>query len=444
MQKLRKQDLVIKTPGLQIRERIQRDYGDLRTFAEMIDMSESSVDQYLTQKTLGSSTFKIRLIRELGQDFRDLYQSDEAQLEKLIERFILELPYYEQLSELQMAQALYALAKSSEASGPQMAWVYYGLAIYKEACGETQQALAYLSRGLATVRRLKASEADGLLQAALLTQMICLESPTASLEKLHQDLASWTSCIKQVENRDQRAKWIRWVGQAFADRGELAVAQYHFTMAADTADSELEKGLSLLAGGSICEEAPACQVAIEMAEQRLRGERSAVLDLLLARAKCAMLNGEDREALNYLHMAIERCGRKLTAHSSQLSLLLYQQWLRVFPETTEIEAAFRRHFLPMVSELGKGYCHARGHLKVTLDFLATHPFSGLEAFELLKALGKVHDPDRYHPGIAEIYLKVLGRLTVMAFGSGLSDEVLTEAYDSNVFSEPKEHEEPVS
>jgi hypothetical protein len=81
MQKLRKNDIVIKSPGLQIREKIQRDYGDLKTFANKIDMSESSVDQYLTHKNMGSSTFKIRLTRELGQDFRSLYKSDQEQVE---------------------------------------------------------------------------------------------------------------------------------------------------------------------------------------------------------------------------------------------------------------------------------------------------------------------------------------------------------------------------
>jgi len=424
MQKLRKNDLVIKSPGLQIREKIQRDYGDLKTFAKKIDMSESSVDQYLTHKNMGSSTFKIRLTRELGQDFRTLYKSDQEQLEALIDRFMSEVGGYEQLSELQMAEGLHALVKTHEMGPCAMAKVYYGLALYREACGEIEKTLGYLSRGVALLRVSEDQGQSEALLAELLTRMIWVERLSATKEKLFKDLQSWSVHLKHVDSRDQRAEMCWTVGKAFLERNEISTAQFYFTMAEDLAESDHVKGRAKLCSVLMSEASEVNHVALEEAERLLRGASNSVTELMLARAKMSEMGNDRREALNFLHMALDRCGRKLTAHSPELSSKWYGLILAEITDMTEFERLMRAHILRMVSELGKSYRNARGHLSETFVCLEQRPLSALGAFELLKDLGKIQHPHSYHPAISERYYNLLGRLAADAFGSAIPEELL--------------------
>lgn len=73
-------DIVIKTPGVQLRERILEQYGSIKNFADAIGLYESSITQYLSSKKLGSSTFKIRTMNAFKTDFNDLYKSDAEQI----------------------------------------------------------------------------------------------------------------------------------------------------------------------------------------------------------------------------------------------------------------------------------------------------------------------------------------------------------------------------
>lgn len=73
-------DIVIKSPGVQIREKIIEKYGSIKNFAEEIQLYENSIAQYLSSKKLGSSTFKIRTMNAFKVDFKELYKSDEEQI----------------------------------------------------------------------------------------------------------------------------------------------------------------------------------------------------------------------------------------------------------------------------------------------------------------------------------------------------------------------------
>ena len=424
MQKLRKNDLAIKSPGLQIREKIQRDYGDLKTFANKIDMSESSVDQYLTHKNMGSSTFKIRLTRELGQDFRSLYKSDQEQAELLIDRFLSEVDRYEQLSELQMAESLHDLAKSCEVNPWATASAYYGLALYREACGETEKALGYLSRGIALLRVSESQGRTTEILALMLTRLIWVERLSATKEKLFKDLQTWSVYLKLIESRDLKAEMCLTVGKAFLAREELSTAQFYFTMAEDLAESEHVKGKAKLGTVLISGDFETCHIAAAEAERLLRGASDLVPELLLSRARISEIGNDGRETLNYLHMAMDRCGRKLTAHSPELSGMWFRKLLEEITEATEFERVLRAHILRLVSELGKGYKYARSHLNETFDCLGRRPLSSLGAFELLKDLGRIQHPESYHPAVSELYYKLLGKLAADAFGSAIPEELL--------------------
>ncbi|SCZ76811.1 hypothetical protein [Acidaminobacter hydrogenoformans] len=435
MQRLKKNDLVVKSPGLQIRERIQLDYGDLKTFAKKIDMSESSVDQYLTHKNLGSSTFKIRLTRELGQDFRNLYKSDQAQVEELIDRYMIELCSYDRLCELQMSEVLHELAKSCNAVPIFMAKVYYGLSLYRDACGENEKALAYLNRGLLCLNELDLKADDFELKAMLLARMIWIERKTSTKEKLLRDLNSFSICSGSVNDPERRSELILLAGRALLVSGEASAARRYFNQAEDAALSEASKGRAKLYSALTAGDIQACHVELETAERLLRGNDAMVPELLLTRAKLSEHEDAGRETLNYLQMALERCGRHLTAHSAELSALWFMKLLDEVQDEAEYDKLFTAHVLHMASELRKGYKYAREHLNEACACLDQRALSARGSLDLLKALGKVQHPQSYHPTIAPSYYQLLGKLAAEAFGHDLPDALIDEFFEEDSTSE---------
>lgn len=430
MQRLKKSELVVKSPGLQIREKIQRDYGDLKTFSKRIGMSESSVDQYLTHKNLGSSTFKIRLTRELGKDFNALYVSDVDQVEELIARYWSELRDYDHLMELQMAQTLYKLGKVHNVSVDALAKALHGLALYKEACGEAEQALGFLHRALSLLRAHR-EVGSPEIRAVLMAELIRIEQTSAVKEKLYKDLETWSVDLKSLEDGDLKSVLCKMVGMAFLGRGELSTVQYYFTLASDFAVTEHCSGLAKLSMAMASEDSQNAKVNLETAERLLRDQPSAFPELLLARASLAKTVGDLKEAQKYIHMAVERCGRKLTAHSVEISRIWYQLNASTDTGTENHDRHLKTYVMKLVSELPKGYLHARGHLEETLKVFESSGVSSVCALEMLRDLAMQHAPGSLHPALRELYLKLLGVLAVMTFhgAHGVQEDAYMKAYE---------------
>lgn len=431
MQRLKKTDLVVKSPGLQIRERIQRDYGDLKAFAKKIDMSESSVDQYLTHKNLGSSTFKIRLTRELGQDFRNLYKTDHEQVEALIERFMTELKSSERLCELEMSEVLHELAMSHLAEPDYLSKVYFALALYREACGESEKALAYLSRGLQRLNEMDQNKVDPEFRSILLARWIWIERKISTLDKLFKDLNAFSVYTSSIDNPELKAELFLTVGQALAERGESSAARSYFNQAEEAAISDASKGRAKLCLAMTSGDLQTYRDTLEMAEHLLRGSDKQIPELLYARAKLSELEASGREALNYLQMALERCGRKLTAHSAELSALWVKKLKDEIQEEAEYDKLMTVHILRIVSELARGYRFARNHLKEVCSGLCARPMSARGSLELLKTLGKVQHLKSYHPSIKDTYYQLMGKLAAEAFGTDLPELVIEEVFEED-------------
>ena len=441
MQRLRKTDLVVKSPGLQIRERIQRDYGDLKAFAKTIDMSESSVDQYLTHKNLGSSTFKIRLTRELGQDFRSLYKTDQEQVEALIERFMTELISYERLCELQLSEVLHEMTKTYNAEPIYLSKVYFALALYREACGEGEKALAYLSRGLQCLSEMDQNKADPELKALLLARWIWIERKISTKDKLFKDLNAFSVRAGMIDNPELISELFLTAGQALAERGERSAARSYFNQAEDAAISDVSKGRARLYLAFTSGELQAYHDTLEMAERLLRGSDKQIPELLLARAKLSELEASGREALNYLQMALERCGRKLTAHNAELTAFWLKKLMDEIEDEAEYDKLLTTHIVRIGSELARGYRFARNHLKEVCSGLNERPLSARGSLELMKALGKIQHLKSYHPSIADAYYQLMGILAAEAFGSDVPALVIEEVFEEDVFEEEVFQEE---
>jgi hypothetical protein len=184
---------------------------------------------------------------------------------------------------------------------------------------------------------------------------------------------------------------------------------------------------------------------IKEAEKYLRSDKKFDLNLLLARAKLAFLAGEHTEATRYVAMAMDRCGRKITAFSPELSSL----WLKLnfeLPqkaadhihgstdhvtqgtaeddendendENDEIlesarEKAVVAYILRLLSELPSGYLSARQHLDSIEAHLSKRGYWTLAPEAWLPALTGLQHLGDLQGVIASSYLQLLGRMTYL-------------------------------
>lgn len=106
MKKIKIREIKIKSPGVQIREKIIEKFGTIKAFAKEVDLYEATIEQYLSSKGLGSSTFKIRTINALGMDFNDLYMSEEEQIRYLTSTISWYINDYNQYKDIKIFDKL--------------------------------------------------------------------------------------------------------------------------------------------------------------------------------------------------------------------------------------------------------------------------------------------------------------------------------------------------
>lgn len=461
MQKFKKSDLVVKSPGLQIRERIQNDYGNIKIFSQKIGMSESSVDQYLTHKNMGSTTFKIRLIRELGQDFNTLYQSDLDQVENMIDRFCDHLPLYDQLQDSALVDQLLKLGRTYEVSGKYMARLFHAMAHFKKAEGYHEKAVFYLQRA-ATITRGLGSQNSSENLANILCDLILTQRYTATLDKMYRDVNEFAILLKSLTDTDLKSKLCLKVGEAFIDRGEQATGVFYLNQALDLASVASILGHIHLNLALIMDPATEGDWHLKEAEKYLKDEKDAQFSLLITRAEHAFKLDNPSDAKKYTQMAIERCGKKLTAASPKVS----QLWLKLHLnsagpiedldvnksfENLEIEGlneilsdernenssetpaeelldnsleystedlstsikVIQTYTLKLASELPKGYLSSRGHLQYLQKYLAESKEWHQDSTDWLNELAAMHRMSDLHETLKPLYLQVLGQIAVL-------------------------------
>lgn len=82
--KLCVEDIILLTPGQQIRNIIFQKYTSLDIFAEEIGLYTSSLKQYLKSRKLGSNAFKIKLTQALEMGYDEIVKTEEEQVEKYV------------------------------------------------------------------------------------------------------------------------------------------------------------------------------------------------------------------------------------------------------------------------------------------------------------------------------------------------------------------------
>ena len=186
MAKYTASDIVIKSPGVQIREKIHEEYGSIKAFADAIDLYESSIHQYLSSKTLGSSTFKIRLTRAFGVDFHELYKTDEEQIRTFTTDMSWGIMDYNQQSDIDTSEKLKKLCLERELL-EDYAIVCRCYAHYYFNQGKKDRAQAYMNVAVNTMRDRSNVDRFGLYLSDLYL-MEAVDMPKPALKKLTDEL----------------------------------------------------------------------------------------------------------------------------------------------------------------------------------------------------------------------------------------------------------------
>jgi len=144
-------DIVIKSPGVQLRERILEQYGSIKNFADAIGLYESSITQYLSSKKLGSSTFKIRTMNAFKMDFNELYKSDAEQVRYFSDLISWYIDEYVYKDDVEILDKIKMLAIEKELY-EDYAIICRAYAHYYMNQGKVDRARAYIDVALNSVR----------------------------------------------------------------------------------------------------------------------------------------------------------------------------------------------------------------------------------------------------------------------------------------------------
>jgi len=105
-EKLNVDDVILKSPGIQIKEKIENQYGSIEEFSSEFNLYPDTVKQYLYSKSLGSSSFKVKLTLALNSDFHNLYDSEEEQIKKYVKNLTENIQRYNKKSDVDLMEKL--------------------------------------------------------------------------------------------------------------------------------------------------------------------------------------------------------------------------------------------------------------------------------------------------------------------------------------------------
>lgn len=228
MQKIKKNDIVIKSPGLQIREKILNKYGDLKTFSECIGLYESSIEQYLNSKSLGSSTFKIRLTNAFAVNFKDMYLSDEDQIRKIVLMISDHIELYNQRKDMDVLEKLKDICIRRELL-EDYAIVCRCYAHFFFNQGKLDRAMAYMHLA---VNYLRGRENVDYF-ALFLSEMIVMEAGVSSKSKLNKWISECLAQFSQIEESSTIGRIFVNLGVMYKNINDFVQARYYFQKSND-------------------------------------------------------------------------------------------------------------------------------------------------------------------------------------------------------------------
>jgi len=203
-------DIVIKTPGVQIRERIVDKYGSIKIFSEEIQLYETSIEQYLSSKKLGSSTFKIRMMNAFKMDFRELYKSYEEQIRYFTSMLSLHIDKYVFKDDIKILEKLKMIALEYELY-EDYAIVCRAYAHFYMNQGKYDRAKAYIDVAVNSVRDRNSIDRYGLY----LGDQIFIKSKAMTKVEFKKSVEEFYGALPRVKDVITKGKMHMKLGEAY-------------------------------------------------------------------------------------------------------------------------------------------------------------------------------------------------------------------------------------
>lgn len=239
-------DIVIKSPGVQIREKIIEKYGTIKAFSDEIKLYEESVNKYLSSKKIGSSTFKIRMTQALEKDFKELYLSDEDQIRYYTSTLSYYIQDYNQKKDIEILEKLKMLCLDYELM-EDYAIICRCYAHYYNNQGKKDRAYAYIDVAVNNMRDRENVDRFGLYLSDLLW-MKALDLSKPSLRKL---LKEFEETLKKVEGPLTTGHMYYNLGRVYFSLGELDKSKDYFEKVFDYHHDDRSRSFNYLRLGDI-------------------------------------------------------------------------------------------------------------------------------------------------------------------------------------------------
>lgn len=246
MGKFKKSDIAIKSPGQQIREKIIEKFGSIKNFADAVGMYDSSVEQYLTTRSLGSTTFKIRLTNEFQKSLSELFLTDEAQIRAMTLSISENISSYNQHKDIEILEKLKDLCIKRELL-EDYAIVCRSYAIFFYNQLKLDRALAYMQLA---VNYLRGKESVDRF-VIYLSELIMIEAEISLRSRINRLISECLMLIDQNDNSDIVCKVFTNIGLSLLKMGDYDEAERYFLKVIETQESDQNVALVLQLIGDI-------------------------------------------------------------------------------------------------------------------------------------------------------------------------------------------------
>ncbi len=246
MNKIALSDVIIKSPGVQIREKILEKYDSIKNFADAIDLYESSINQYLSSKSLGSSTFKIRTINALKTEFDDLFKTDEEQIRDLTSKVSWYIDEYNLEKDILIFEKLKKIVLERELM-EDYAIVCRCYAHYYMNIGLYDRAYAYIDVAVNTMRDKAFKDRFGLY----LSDLISMKVTTLNKGVLKKLMDEVLAVIKEVKGPLTKLKIYMNIADAYFKLSEYKLSEDYYNKAFKYVDNDKSKSLLYVSLGNV-------------------------------------------------------------------------------------------------------------------------------------------------------------------------------------------------
>ena len=239
--KLSINDIAIKSPGQQIKALIVGKYGSIEAFSEQIGLYSISVKQYLSNKNLGSSTFKIKLTNELNMNFEDMYKTEEQQISSYVADISQNIEKYNQNKDEQVIEKLKNICFEREMLDEYISMCRsYGIYYYNQ--NKFDRALSYMELVINYLRNRK--NIPELLLS--MSEAARAYAKTESREKFQQTIAYINKSVKAIESRDEKYLYSIYysMGNSYSYAGDYETAIEMYEKSLEYAKDNSEKAMS--------------------------------------------------------------------------------------------------------------------------------------------------------------------------------------------------------